>query len=52
MLHGGKDNVIENNIFVNGAKSQIGLRPRDDFMKNNAFRHNIFVYNARDSKLW
>ena len=52
MIHGGKDNAIKNNIFVNGVKSQVGLRPRDDFMKNNTFERNIFVYQATSGKLW
>lgn len=51
-IHGGKDNIIENNIFVNGLETQIWLQPRQGVMKGNVFRRNIFVYNNPNASLW
>ena len=28
-IHGGKDNLVENNIFIDGAENQIRLQPKD-----------------------
>ena len=52
MIHGGKDNLVENNIFIDGAENQIQLWPRDDFMKGNVIHRNIIVYNQPKAKLW
>ncbi|MEO0272135.1 MAG: right-handed parallel beta-helix repeat-containing protein [candidate division WOR-3 bacterium] len=43
-IHGGKNNTIENNIFINGLQHQIRLQPIDEFMENNIFRRNIIVF--------
>ncbi len=43
-VHGGKDNVFENNVFVDFVKEQIRLQPRDEFMKNNRFTRNIMTW--------
>ncbi|MEM7591613.1 MAG: right-handed parallel beta-helix repeat-containing protein [Cyanobacteria bacterium P01_A01_bin.83] len=51
-IHGGKDNQIENNIFVDGAEKQIQLSPKDEFMMGNTIQRNIFVYGDMDAKLW
>ncbi len=51
-IHGGKDNIVENNIFMNGIERQITLQPRDDFMTGNVFRYNIVVYENPKSVLW
>jgi len=51
-IHGGKDNVVENNIFMNGSERQMTLQPRDDFMTGNVFRHNIVVFKSMNSVLW
>jgi hypothetical protein len=51
-IHGGKDNVFENNIFMNGSDRQMTLQPRDDFMTGNIFRHNIVVFRSTKSVLW
>ncbi len=51
-IHGGKDNVFENNILMNGLEMQLRLQPRDDFMTGNVFKHNIVVYKNVDSILW
>jgi hypothetical protein len=51
-IHGGQDNFIENNIFVNGLETQIWLQPRQGIMKGNVFRRNIFVYSNPSASLW
>jgi parallel beta-helix repeat protein len=51
-LHGGKSNIIENNIFVNGLENQIRLQPRDEFMKDNIFRRNIVTFNNPSATVW
>ncbi len=51
-IHGGKDNQIENNIFIDGAKKQIQLSPKDEFMTGNIIQRNIFVYEGMNAKLW
>lgn len=50
-VHGGKDNLFENNIFVGSANEQIRLQPRDEFMKGNRFVRNIVVWSRADSPL-
>lgn len=51
-IHGGKDNLVENNIFVEGAERQITLHPRDAFMQGNIFRRNIIVLREPHSAVW
>lgn len=51
-VHGGKDNIVENNIFVDGKERQITLQPRDEFMTGNVFRRNIVVFREPDAVLW
>ncbi|HEX6971277.1 MAG TPA: right-handed parallel beta-helix repeat-containing protein, partial [Limnochordia bacterium] len=51
-IHGGKENRIENNIFLDGAERQITLQPRDDFMQENHFRRNIVVFRKPEAVLW
>jgi hypothetical protein len=54
-IHGGKDNLIENNIFINGAQSQIQLKPHKDdpqFMHKNKVARNIIAYSDKSAKLW
>ncbi|MGB9596302.1 MAG: right-handed parallel beta-helix repeat-containing protein [Candidatus Poribacteria bacterium] len=51
-IHGGKNNIVENNIFMNGSERQMTLQPRDDFMTGNVFRHNIVLFNSTKSVLW
>jgi parallel beta-helix repeat protein len=50
-IHGGKNNLIENNIFVNGAEQQIQLSPKDNFMTNNKIDRNIFCYDQSQAIL-
>ncbi|AFZ35556.1 hypothetical protein Sta7437_2004 [Stanieria cyanosphaera PCC 7437] len=51
-LNGGKNNYVENNIFIDGLRMQIRLRTRDEFMTDNIFLRNIIVYKESDAKLW
>ncbi len=41
-IHIGRNNVVENNVFVDGADQQIECNG-DQFMRNNQFRRNILV---------
>lgn len=50
-VHGGKNNLFENNIFVDASVEQIRLQPRDDFMQGNRFVRNIVVYSKPESTL-
>jgi parallel beta-helix repeat protein len=50
-IHGGQNNVVENNIFVNGGVHQMWYDPIDDFCINNRFTKNILVYKAPDADL-
>jgi hypothetical protein len=50
-VHGGKDNVFENNIFVDSNNEQIRLQPRDEFMKGNRFLRNIVAWSRSESAL-
>ena len=52
MIHGGRNNLIQNNIFVNGSKSQIQVSPKDEFMAGNSICRNIFIYARSDAILW
>ena len=52
-INGGKDNLVENNIFIDGANNQLQIRFWDSgFAKNNVFRRNIIVYQDRNGTLW
>ncbi|RYX86277.1 hypothetical protein EON83_03370 [bacterium] len=52
-IHGGKDNSIENNVFLNGSEMNIRLQPRGDgLMHNNTFSHNIVTYKNPAALLW
>ena len=50
-IHAGKDNVFENNVFVDGYDHQVRLQPHDDFMKGNKFVRNIVVYSRPQAQL-
>ncbi|MGF1590471.1 MAG: right-handed parallel beta-helix repeat-containing protein [Pleurocapsa sp.] len=52
MIHGGRDNQIENNIFIGGTENQIQVSPQDEYMRNNQFSRNIVVYDRLQAKLW
>jgi parallel beta-helix repeat protein len=50
-IHGGQNNIIENNIMVDAQDQQVRLQPRDDFMKGNTFIHNIVAYARPEATL-
>lgn len=43
-IHGGRNNLFENNIFIDGLSHQMRYQVRDEFCKNNRFVRNIIVY--------
>lgn len=52
-IHNGRNNVVQNNIFLNGSEMNIRLQPHgDDFMHNNVFRRNIVAYRDPKAILW
>ena len=52
-IHDGRNNVIQNNVFLNGSEMNIRLQPHgDDFMHNNVFRRNIVAYKDPKAILW
>lgn len=50
-IHGGKDNVFENNILVDGRDRQIHLHPERDPMTGNRFVHNIVAYSRPEAEI-
>jgi parallel beta-helix repeat protein len=50
-VHGGRNNLFANNVFVDAGKEQIRLQPRDEFMKNNRFVQNIIAYGNPEADL-
>ncbi|MCS6949311.1 MAG: right-handed parallel beta-helix repeat-containing protein [bacterium] len=50
-VHGGRNNLFQNNIFVDASVEQIRLQPRDDFMQGNRFLRNIVVYSNPEALL-
>lgn len=51
-IHGGQDNIVENNILIDGQEHQIRLQPRDSFMTGNVFKNNIIVYRDPEAVVW
>jgi parallel beta-helix repeat protein len=54
-IHGGIDNKVENNIFVDGVRTQVLLEPHSkdpQFMKNNIIRRNIVFYKEPNKNLF
>jgi parallel beta-helix repeat protein len=51
-INGGKDNLVDNNIFVDGAKNQIQLSPKEDLMTGNLIYRNIIISQQPEAKLW
>jgi len=51
-IHGGRDNIIENNIFVDGKERQMTLQPHGALMQSNVFSRNIVVSRNSDAVLW
>ena len=52
MIHGGKDNLVANNIFVRGLENQIQLSPKEKFTAGNVICRNIFIYQEPKATLW
>jgi hypothetical protein len=53
MLNAGRDNVVENNVFVDGQRSQIQWNPwRDYDMTGHRCERNIFAYSGRGANLY
>jgi hypothetical protein len=50
-IHGGQNNIFENNVFVEGHDHQVRLQPRSDFMKGNKFVRNIVSYSRPEAQL-
>ncbi len=55
-MHGGWDNLIENNIMVNGLDRQISLSPifsdlSSTTLRNNIIRRNVIAYRRAESDL-
>jgi hypothetical protein len=53
-MHGGWDNLIENNIMVNGADRQMSLSPifsdlTSDTLRDNVIRRNVVAYTKTDA---
>ncbi|MCX5662123.1 MAG: right-handed parallel beta-helix repeat-containing protein [Planctomycetota bacterium] len=51
-VHGGKDNVFENNILVDGRDRQIHLHPERDPMSGNRFVRNIVAYSRPEAEVF
>ncbi len=51
-IHAGQNNVIENNILVDGYERQVHLHPESDFMKGNRFRRNVVAYTRPEAQLF
>ncbi len=51
-IHGGRNNVFENNIFVEGLTHQMRYQVRDEFCQNNRFVRNILYYTSPDADLF
>lgn len=51
-VHGGKDNIIENNIFVDGSEHQVRFQVRDTFCTGNRFTHNIISFKDNQADLY
>jgi parallel beta-helix repeat protein len=50
-VHGGKNNVIENNVFVDSNLHQIWYDPIDGFSVNNRFVRNIVFFQSESANL-
>ena len=53
MLNAGTDNVVENNVFVDGTKHQIQWNPwRGYAMRDNHCERNVFSYAGKGANLY
>lgn len=51
-IHGGQNNLFENNIFIEGLSHQMRYQVRDEFCKGNRFVRNIIWYRAPSADLF
>jgi parallel beta-helix repeat protein len=51
-IHGGANNTVENNIFIEGAVHQLRYQPRDERFRNNRVFRNIFFYRNDSADLY
>lgn len=51
-LHAGKNNVVENNILVDGRDRQVHLHPEGPDMTGNRFVRNIVAYSRPQAELF
>lgn len=51
-IHGGRNNVFENNVFVDGAAHQMGFLLRDQYCEKNRFVRNIIAFGSAKTDLF
>ena len=51
-IHGGANNLIENNIFIDGAIHQLRYQPRDERFHNNRVLRNVFYTTSEAADLF
>jgi len=51
-IHGGQNNIVANNIFIDGRDRQVHLHPESAFMTGNTFVHNIVSYARPQAELF
>ncbi|MFQ5809536.1 MAG: right-handed parallel beta-helix repeat-containing protein, partial [Armatimonadota bacterium] len=52
-VHGGSDNIVENNVVVGGAQYQFENNPiRENPVSGNRVRRNVFVYDGDGALLY
>ncbi len=54
MIHGGENNLVSNNVFINNPFSQVTTQALidNDYLRNNKFLKNIVVLNGATSSLF
>ena len=48
-IHGGRNNLIENNFMVDGRLRQLWIQPIDDYSEGNRIVRNIFLYHVPEA---
>jgi parallel beta-helix repeat protein len=51
-VHGGRNNLIENNIFAEGETQQMRYQVRDAFSRNNRFVRNIVYFTGEGADVF
>lgn len=51
-IHGGSNNIVENNIFVDGRDRQVHLHPESGPMAGNRFLRNVVAYSRPQAELF